>query len=201
MSAHDDARRAVVRTLRNVPDSINFTLHTFNVTSARLQAIGRAVCENRIQVRYLPHQGDVAVYRSDADQIRLPFRHATDFYHKAQIIHEATHALADVDRANWMCIQTSEAAAHIAQSLYMIRYRGRTRCLGSTIDANDRVFATAWAAAIGVLDRAPNLYSLMRAARTSVSGHTRYGAVDQGAPRAYNGLSRAASLQCASYGQ
>ena len=96
------------------------------VESSLIRAVGRAVCEGQIRVRHRPNQGNVARYHSDGDTIALPFRRAADWFCKAQIVHEATHAAADMLGANWMCIQTSEAAAHIAQSLYMIHYTSRS---------------------------------------------------------------------------
>jgi hypothetical protein len=197
MSDHDDARRAVMRTLRSETlPNIDFQIHSFHVTTAGLREVGLAVCEGRIGVRFERDSRQIARYNSDGDTIAIPFTHARDAIDKAQIIHEATHALADIIRANWMCIQTSEAAAHIAQALYAIAFLGESpRQLHGTGN-DDRVFETAWNAAIGIRNRQPGIYGLMEAVRTAVAGHSRYGQRDQTTPVGFNGLSRPATRTC-----
>ncbi len=153
-----------MRGLRGLPDWFDFEIRTFHVTRALLGHVRGAIAgsnqarggETRrgIYVWYNGSYRDGAVYDSTHNSLTVGFEHLTTTAQKALVVHEGVHAAADVRYANWMHVQTSEAAAHIAQCIIEMSYHGRDADPPTHSDPNRTVvFARAWEVAQILHDR------------------------------------------------
>jgi hypothetical protein len=201
-----DARRMFLRVLRRVSDHpdqyrINFEIHSFHVTNAAFGQVCQAIADQRIGVRYdrtmegrtLEEGGEQyrrrMLYQPTVDRFLTPvYSTGGDAQIRALIIHEAVHAYADLVRARWMHIETSEASAYIAQSLfyyYITNSGGRGR-LGSEDENYDALFQAAWDVALILAQNGTPRWGEYEAVRTAVGNIAAY--QSQTGPRPYHGV-------------
>lgn len=185
----EEARSAILETLRDARNRpIDFTIHSFHVTAAALGEVADALEEGAIRVHYTSSAGDRLAYCTDYDAFVVGFRSAAGAVRKAAIVHEAVHAYADIRAADWMHVQTSEAAAYIAQYLYyLILTDGAEGALRGTDASTNALFAAAGRAAETLYSDNVPTYGEYEQVRTAVAGVEAY-RQRMGAPIPYNGL-------------
>lgn len=166
MPNHMRARRAVMGALLNLPDWLDFEIHSFRVTRERLRGVraailgsnqGRQSGDEPRRGIFVFHNNSYrhgAVYNSTLNSMTVGFDRISLPTQKALVVHEAVHAMADIMGCNWMRIQTSEASAHIAQCIVLMDHYGRDASPPTSTDTNQRaLFAQAWAVARILHDR------------------------------------------------
>lgn len=137
----------VVNTLNdgNVP-SIAFSFGPVSVGAAGYTAVKTAVDGGSITVEHVPSLGARgARYRYTHNQFRLGFNSiGGSADKKSLIVHEATHAIFDINRTT-MKVKQSEAAAYIAQCM-MFYFLNRAALEGGSAAPTfaDPILAAAW---------------------------------------------------------
>ncbi len=100
---------------------IDFHLEGLSVTPPRLSAVGEAIRKERIRLTvgklgsllgaaYSPHQNTMALGSAQTPRSTLG---------RASIIHEGVHALVDLFRCTTITELTDEAAAYLAEVIYL----------------------------------------------------------------------------------
>jgi hypothetical protein len=184
-----EARTAILDTLRDAATRpIDFTLHDFHVTGAAFGEVVQALEQRLIRVHYSASAGTRLAYCTDYDAFVVGFRSAINAVRKAAIVHEAVHAYADLRGARWMHVQTSEAAAHIAQYwYYLILTSGDEGALRGTDGPTNTLFAAAGRVAETLFDNRVPSHAEYEMVRTAVANVEEYRA-RLGTPIPYNGL-------------
>ncbi len=143
-----EARRMIMRGLRNGAgyQQIDFQISGFQVTAAGLGEVHDAVAQQRIGVLHDPTMRGAMMYQPDRDRFITPTDHTGgDPLVRALIVHEGVHAFCDLRNAHWMEVQTSEAAAHIAQSLcYLLITGGNSGRITHQDSHYDTLFERSW---------------------------------------------------------
>jgi hypothetical protein len=188
----NEARDSMLETLRDAHNRpIDFTIHDFHVTGAALGEVVTAMEQRRIRVHYLSSAGTRLAYCTDADAFVVGFRSAAGPIRKAAIVHEAVHAFADLRAARWMHVQTSEAAAYIAQYLYYLMITGAGEGPISDSDPAINAVFTAAGRVANLLYRGQTptreQYETVRAAIHGVESYR----AREGQPIPYNGVRQA----------
>jgi hypothetical protein len=89
------------------------------VTKGKFQKVHTYLEEEYIRTRHRPALGKYAKYFIDGNEMHLGFREMGTAEQSGLIVHEAVHAMMDID-AQPIIDKHSEAAAYIAQMYYMI---------------------------------------------------------------------------------
>jgi len=98
---------------------INFQLGRLPVTSWQLGRVARKIGGNKIHIYLNASLGHAAEYVPARDSILL--MDTTVFnssYGKSCIVHEAVHAMADMNMATSTTLYSSEVSAYLAQMIY-----------------------------------------------------------------------------------
>jgi hypothetical protein len=154
------AKQTVLSVLRDPAiERINFVIGGYEIRPRLYERVRGAVdglFGPHIEVVANPHQADAAWYDSDANRLSLRSVLAETDTRKALIVHEATHAGCDLLNYHQMRTDTSEAAAYIAQCIFL---RQKTSAadlaagnrLTSSNRGTDRILEQAWAVAGQIL--------------------------------------------------
>ncbi len=155
------AQRTVATVLEDPAiQRINFVIGGFEIRPPLYQLVHDAITSvigRRVEVLCNPNQRNDAWYDSDHNQFSLKSVFARPTTKQALIVHEATHAGCDLRNDHHMRVDTSEAAAYIAQCIYMRQktrpadLRAGTRLIDDDPDI-DAIFEQAWTVAGSILD-------------------------------------------------
>jgi hypothetical protein len=132
---------------------ITFRFGPVNIAAAGYDAVKAAVQSDRITVVHIPDLGtNKAVYRYTHNQFRLGFTSlGGSADRKALILHEATHAIFDIN-ATRMKEKQSEAAAYIAQCMYFYFLNEAAIRGGATPTfSGNAILTAAWPIAVGAI--------------------------------------------------
>ncbi|TQV72484.1 hypothetical protein [Denitrobaculum tricleocarpae] len=141
---------------RSATSLVNFTLGPLQVTTALLADVGKAVAAGKIKVVIDPTISHDAIYNAKSNQLQLKRNVAAPgLLERALIVHEATHAINDMRKLGRTPNIDDEAAAYIAQALYLYRNHPvkteRMKDRGNP--AADRLYAAAYAAAVAIIGK------------------------------------------------
>ncbi len=141
---------------RSATSLVNFTLGPIQVTAALLADVGKAVAAGKIKVVIDPTISHDAIYNAKSNQLQLKRNvSAPGLLERALIVHEATHAINDMRKLGRTPNIDDEAAAYIAQALYLYRNHpvktDRLKDKGNP--AADRLYAAAYAAAVAIIGK------------------------------------------------
>ena len=120
---------------------INFRFKRLSVTRAGFLALSNhfsnGYVANRIRVTVRPiliHRNSLAEYSAAKDKLLLRSPNAMDTdIGRAVVLHECTHAQMDLRRLHGTVTRTEEAAAHIAEALYLLAVGASTNSLPPAI--------------------------------------------------------------------
>lgn len=131
---------------------IKFQIDSFAVNPDSYALVASLVRNNRIAVEYDASLGTSAYYDQKTNKLQLAFTTATRLPQRGLIVHECTHAAFDALRYSESTVAISEAAAYVAQSLFVrINWPGTPEPderLYDDDDKKDPVYAQAWKIAV-----------------------------------------------------
>ena len=150
------AAQAVLKTLSNrAIAKIKFEIDSFPVNAAAYSKVAELVKSSKIPVVYDASAGTSAYYYQNQNKLELGFTVAATPTKAGLIVHECTHAAFDAYSYSRATVATSEAAAYIAQCIF-VRLNwpgtlGEGERLYNDDEKKDRVFEAAWRIAAGIL--------------------------------------------------
>ncbi|MGH6943764.1 MAG: hypothetical protein ACREH6_06040 [Geminicoccaceae bacterium] len=99
---------------------IDFRLGPLEVSPKRLHAVGKAIGGGRIKVA-VASTGRLlsAAYSPHSNQMTLPSDQIGSVMIQASILHEGVHALVDLFRCTNLTVLDDEAAAYLAEAIYL----------------------------------------------------------------------------------
>lgn len=100
---------------------INFSIEGFPINAHRLGKVADAVRDCRIQLDEQP-AGKLlgAAYSPHSDKMSVGSDIGTSVVARAGVVHECVHALVDMFEYKEMRVMTDEAAAYLAENVYLI---------------------------------------------------------------------------------
>jgi len=152
-SKDDEAAETVVETLADKAIAkIKFKIDSFAVNPDSYALVASLVRSGRITVKYDASYGTSAYYNQKTNTLELAFTTATRLPQRGLIVHECTHAAFDALRYSESTVAISEAAAFIAQCLFVrINWPGKIEPddrLYDDDEKKDPVYAQAWKIAV-----------------------------------------------------
>jgi hypothetical protein len=120
MASDSELAAKVIKVIEeNSVRKINFHLGGLNISSDGLQRVAYEIQKGNIKVIHDPNIKNDAEYDSKKDIISIKKKDFTDVEFKSLIIHEAVHAHIDIVKATKTRRLAAEAAAYLAQAIYL----------------------------------------------------------------------------------
>ena len=174
-SSNNMAREATLKALRDpICGKINFKMNGHSVSSTLLRDVAKYIENKKISVVYDPNIGGKAEYdlKTNTIHLRLTKNSMTG---NGIIVHECVHAGFDMLDKSKMRVATSEAAAYIAQCVYVrAKCKDPNQRLMSKHKKGDKVFELAWEIAGGVLKEKNPTDKQVEALQAAVLQHPNY---------------------------
>ena len=123
---------------------------SLHIDAAGLLRIQAAINDRRIKVTYKSGLGVLAHYYPLRNEIEIGATSVTGLVERAQVVHECVHALCDMIGARRTSVASDEAAAYLAQTIYVNSTRGGvvgalTAATGDPYPGEtDVIFQRAW---------------------------------------------------------
>ena len=99
---------------------INFDLNGLNITGGKFGQVAALVEEGNIRVRVDPDLCAAAAYDPEYNVLKLPINRMNDSHIQMSVVHEATHAICDLARAQGY-VYVEESAAFLAEFIFARR--------------------------------------------------------------------------------
>jgi hypothetical protein len=116
------AQQKVYEILTTHPvQKINFSIEGFQISASRLAKVAEAVRDCRIKLEEQP-SGKLlgAAYSPHSDKMSVGSDIGTSVVARAGVVHECVHALVDMFEYKDMRVMTDEAAAYLAENVYLM---------------------------------------------------------------------------------
>ena len=99
---------------------INFDLNGLNITGDGFGRVAALVEEGNVRVRVDPGLCSAAAYDPENNILKLPINRMNDSDIRMSVVHEATHAICDLARAQGY-VYVEESAAYLAEFIFARR--------------------------------------------------------------------------------
>lgn len=153
MASDDDKAKTAVLTVLMLPSIFqmkSFKINSHEFKPADLAGLVPQITMSKIHVKFDSAMSGHAEYDTGSNTFHVGFTEATSTTRKALVVHEATHALCDVQNKSTMDIGESESMAYIAQCqlgrLLKTDPDPNVRLFDTPAD-KDKVFEVGWAIA------------------------------------------------------
>ncbi len=168
--ALDELARKVINVLyEDSVSKINFHLGTLDITGKNLGRVADAIRAGDIKVIEDPALSGNAMYDSKANTMSLKKPDFTNVEFKGLLVHEAVHALIDINKAKETRKLAGEAAAYLAAAIYMFHELGDIKFVHVVNNPVDQDLGKIYAECLALMTRyklaqrdvwlPPNLYN------------------------------------------
>ena len=156
LPASELAKQTILKTLTDSAlTKIKFKIDAYAVSPLLYNQVAQSIKNNKIRVEYNWNVGTSAYYYEKLNKIEVGFTAALTLTKRAQVIHECTHAVFDLNKYAKSTVATSEAAAFVAECLFARINSPRPNDpeyrLYDDKEAKDRIYRKAWALAGKIL--------------------------------------------------
>ncbi|WP_406698798.1 hypothetical protein V5E97_07915 [Singulisphaera sp. Ch08] len=182
------AAQIVLSTLGSAPMGwINFHIGPYHINTLEFRKIADRIRSGTFAVYRLPGDAEKAEYDPEANALHIRF--GWDIVDKANIVHEAVHAIFDLKKACNIFTLDDEAAAYLAESLYAQAYvlPSDRRQLVGRYEEDQAIFMQSYLLARSVLEGAELGDADFDPLRNAIANHSEYKAGSRGVA-AYDGV-------------